>query len=183
MARLLIALCLALSVVVAGCGGAGPYGYAREYEPIDGERAWIERSHELSYEEVRRMRPEVAANETVGWFGVVTEEPVTEGSSMRLTLSLRAHQERHLCDAAESSSCRVTVSQREIGVFTATISPRPEDLAEGRNRLWTGSLVRVYGTPTGVNDEQDRPVIQGQWYRHWPHGTYVTTFAASSMRR
>ena len=51
------------------------------------------------------------------------------------------------------------------------------------DRLWTGSLVRVYGTATGETDADDGPVLQAQWYRHWPAHYYVTTAAAGSMRR
>jgi hypothetical protein len=76
----------------------------------------------------------------------------------------------------------VTVSDRQSGPFTAKLAIRPEDQS-GQDRLWTGSLVRVYGHPTGEFDEEGGPVIQAEWYRHWPRGKYVTTGAAASMRR
>ncbi len=59
---------------------------------------------------------------------------------------------------------------------------RPED-REGENRLWVGSLVKVYGSPTGDFDEEGGPILQSAWYRLWPHGKYVTTGARGSMRR
>lgn len=174
-----VSLALLLALVPA-CGGGGQWGYAHEYSNVDGEDQYARRVVDTSYEEVRRARPE---NQTfIGWFGVVTEPPVTEGGVTRLTLSLRAHQDRHLCSTSSSDSCRVTVSEREIGRFVALVRLRPEDAAEGTLRMNVGSLVRVYGTSTG-NDESEQPIIQAEWYRHWPAHYYVTTAAASSMRR
>lgn len=169
-----------LFALVPACGGGGQYGYAHEYSTIDGEDAYLRRTTESSYEEVRRARPE--DQPFVGWFGVVVEPPTTEGGVTHLTLSLRAHQDRHLCSTSSSDSCRVTVSEREIGRFTALVTLRPEDVAEGPTRMNVGSLVRVYGQSTG-NDASEQPIIQGEWYRHWPPHYYVTTAAASSMRR
>jgi len=177
--RTLALLVLSLALVPA-CGGGGQYGYAHEYSSIDGEDPYLHRVVDTSYEEVRRARPE---NQTfIGWFGVVVEPPTSEGDVTRLVLSLRAHQDRHLCSTSSSDSCRVTVSEREIGRFTALIHERPQDAAEGTLHLGVGSLVRVYGTSTG-NDASDLPIIAAEWYRHWPSHYYVTTSAASSMRR
>ena len=180
-ARLPIALlCVALFAVLPSCGGGGQYGYGREYQPLGEEQAYLRRTTETAYEEVRRARPE--DQHFISWFGVVAEPPVTENGVTRLVLSLRAHQDRHLCAEAGSETCRVTVSDREIARFTALISERPEDAREGELHLWTGSLVRIYGTSTG-NDAADLPIIQAEWYRHWPVHYYVTTAAAGSMRR
>jgi hypothetical protein len=171
---------LVLATAAAGCG-SNPYGYAHRYEPLDEERPYMERSVELPYEEVRRTRPEM--QRMVGWFGVLTEPPQFQADgSARLTLSLRAHRDRHLCATSSSDSCRVTVSEREIGRFTAIVNVRPED-REGRLRLWTGSLVKVYGTATGEEDASGGPVLRVDWYRHWPPHFYVTTGAAGAMRR
>lgn len=169
-----------LLALVPACGGGGQYGYAHEYSTVDGEDAYLRRVVDTSYEEVRRARLE--EQHFISWFGVVAEPPTTEGGLTRLVLSLRAHQDRHLCSTSSSDSCRVTVSEREIGRFVALIHMRPEDGAEGTLRLNVGSLVRVYGTSTG-NDESDQPIIQAEWYRHWPTHYYVTTAAAGSMRR
>jgi hypothetical protein len=179
MRHLAFASVLALALVPA-CGGGGQYGYAHEYSTISGEDTYLRQVVDTSYEEVRRARPE---NQTyIGWFGVVVEPPTTEGDATRLVLSLRAHQDRHLCSSSSSDSCRVTVSEREIGRFVALVHIHPEDAAEGTLRLNVGSLVRVYGRSTG-NDASDQPIIQADWYRHWPAHYYVTTAAASSMRR
>jgi hypothetical protein len=177
MRSLFLASLLAL---VPACAGAGRYGYAHEYASIDGEDAYLHRVVDASYEEVRRARPE--NQPFVGWFGVVVEPPTTEGDVTTLVLSLRAHQDRHLCSSGSSHSCRVTVSDREIGRFTAHIHERAEDAAEGTLRLAVGSLVRVYGRSTG-EDASDQPIIDAEWYRHWPAHYFVTTSAAASMRR
>jgi hypothetical protein len=164
-----------------GCGG-GQYGYAHQYEPLDEERTYIDRAAELSYEEVRRTRLE--EQPMVGWFGVVVEPPRTEeDGSVRVLLSLRAHQERHLCETSSSDTCRVTVSAREIGQFWAILPIRAED-REGQHRMWTGSLVKVYGSAVEVSEEPETvPVLRADWYRHWPVHYYVTTASAGSMRR
>lgn len=172
---------LAVVVVLAGCGGAGRYGYARSYEPADGERAYMERAVEASYEEVRRARPE--DQPYLSWFGVALGPPAIDGGTARVRLSLRAHQERHLCATEHADSCRVTVSERALGTFTAQIAIRPEDAAPGQERLWQGSLLRVYGRAIGERDEHGDPVIVADWYRHWPRHTFVTTAMASRMRR
>lgn len=178
---LLLALVLGLaSLAAVGCGG-NRYGYAHTYQPADGERAYMDRAVELSYEEVRRTRPEL--QQMVGWFGVVTEPPqLQQDGTARVVLSLRAHQERHLCESSSSETCRVTVSAREIGPFTAIIPMREEDRA-GPQRLWTGSLLKVYGAATGEEQETGGPVLMAEWYRHWPPHYYVTTVSAGSMRQ
>lgn len=180
MRHLAVVSLLACLFLVPACGGGGQYGYAHEYSAISGEDAYLSRAVDTSYEEVRRAR--VEDQTFVGWFGVVVDPPVVEGDTTRLTLSLRAHQDRHLCSTSSSDSCRVTVSEREIGRFTALVHVRPEDLAEGPTRLNVGSLVRVYGRSTG-NDASDFPILAAEWYRHWPAHYYVTTAAAASMRR
>lgn len=164
---------------VPGCGSAGPYGFSRTYEPLGDERAHLDATVESSYEEVRRTRPEEALY--VSWFGLVTAMEM-EGDVVRATMSLRVHQDRHLCSDGSSSSCRVTISDREIGTFTARFTIHDED-RDGARRLWTGSLVRVYGRATGETDATGGPVLEADYYRHWPVHTFVTTSAASSMRR
>jgi hypothetical protein len=54
---------------------------------------------------------------------------------------------------------------------------------EGPSRLWTGSLLKVYAHVTDGGGEESGPILQAEWYRHWPHGTYVTTGARGVMRR
>lgn len=167
-------------VILSGCGG-GAYSFAHAYEPTGEERPYMDRAAELSYEDVRRTRPE--EQQLVEWFGIVLEPPqAQEDGTARVLLSLRAHQERHLCSSSSSDSCRVTVSEREIGRFTAIVTLRPEDSA-GQRRVWQGSLLKVYATATGEESEETGPVMRAEHYRHFPLHYYVTTGAAGSMRR
>ncbi|MGE0789120.1 MAG: hypothetical protein AB7S26_25835 [Sandaracinaceae bacterium] len=177
------ALCLLLLAGIAGCG-SGRWGYARTYEAWGDENAYLEREVELSYEDVRRF-PDRYADDLIGWFGTVTEIEQLDRSTgqARISLQLRAHQDRHLCSDETSGSCRVTVSDRPVGPFTALVTLRAEDLTDGRERLWTGSLMKVYGHVQDGGTEESGPVLQVEWYRHWPHGYFVTTGAAGSMRR
>jgi hypothetical protein len=180
-AWLLTSVWLGLLVLGVGCAGSNPYGYGREYVVRDEEEPYFERSVELSYEEVRR-EPGAFASQMVGWFGMVTK--VTRGPSGQVTvaLDLRFHQPRHLCTDQFEDSCRVTVSDRAGGPFSTTFTLRSED-SKGPTRLNVGSLVKVYGSPTGEFDDRGGPVLKTAWYRQWPHGAYVTTRGHSNMRR
>jgi len=172
-----------LLVVLAppACGGGGQYGYSREYEPLDEEEDPMEAATPTTWEEVHRD-PRDYRSQLLAWFGVV-ENVDTDGSGRaRVLLSYRTHQERHLCSDELASSCRVTITDRSTGPFTAVLTMHPED-RQGEARLWTGSLLKVYGSPTGEFDAQGGPVLQVRYYRHWPRGTYVTTGARGSMRR
>lgn len=173
----------ALLASVAGCGG-GRWSYSREYSTWGDEGQYLDREVQLTYEEVKRF-PDRHADDLIGWFGTVTDIDELDRSTgeARLTLQLRSHRERHLCSDETSGSCRVTVSDRPIGPFTALVRIRPEDLDDGPERLWTGSLMKVYGHVLDGGDEESGPTIQVEWYRHWPHGYFVTTAAAGSMRR
>ena len=141
----------------------------------------MERVAPVSYEEVRRD-PAQFRSSTIGWFGVATAVTAGEGGRTRVALTHRIHQERHLCNDETAGSCRVTVSDRQSGPFTAVLELAPDD-REGELRLWVGSLIKVYGSPNGEFDDQGGPVIMVQHYRHWPRGYYVTTSAAGSMRQ
>src|SRR5689334_7201379 len=167
-------------LLAVGCGGS-EYGFARTYTPLDEEEGYME--HEaagVSYEDVRRD-PAQYRSQTVGWFGVVTAVSGS-GAEVRVAATHRIHQDRHLCNDETASCCRVTVSARQSGPFTAVLRMRDEDRS-GQDRLWIGSLVKVYGSPTGEFDEQGGPVVRAAWYRHWPRGYYVTTAAAGTMRQ
>lgn len=179
MTRLWIALCAVLSL--AGCGGAGQYGYARTYVPLSDEEDLTERATVPPYRDVRRD-PRDFSSALVTWFGVVTSTEAQAGGKVMVHLSHRIHQERHLCADMESETCRVTVSERSEGVFSGLVRIHSEDVS-GRNRLQTGSLVRVYGKVTGAYDSEGGPVIEARYYRHWPRGQYLTTAARGGMRR
>lgn len=174
---------VAMTLAATGCAGAGRYGYARTYAPLSDEEGWIARSsNDAVYDEVRRM-PEQYRGQTLSFFGVVTGVQAGEQGQTRVALQIRTHQERHLCEDETDRSCRVTVSERDGGPFTAVLTLRPEDTT-GENRVQVFSLMRVFGTLVqGEYDDQGGAVIRGEFYRHWPRGEYVTTGASSAMRR
>lgn len=174
---------LAITLATLGCAGAGRYGYAREYAVADAERAWLARTEEVIYDDVRR-NPGAYNNRVIDFFGVVTEAPgARSGMPSRISLELRTIQPRNLCADESSSSCRVTVNATNGGPFSAVVTLRDEDLT-GENRVQVNSLLRVYGTVAqGQYDDRGGPVIQAAYYRHWPRGEYVTTANAGAMRR
>ena len=169
-------------VLIVGCGGGGGrFGYARQYEALDAEQPHYERAVQVSYEEVRR-EPEVYAKQTLAWFGTVTKIEKMKGGKWTVGLELRFHQPRHLCRDHSEDSCRVTVSSKVGGPYSATIEPHNEDMA-GKYQLQVGALMKVYGTPTGEFDDNGGPIVDAGYYRHWPVGTFVSTGGAASMRR
>jgi hypothetical protein len=164
-----------------GCGG-NPYGYAPEYVPLSEEEPYGERGLALAYEDVRRD-PLKYKDKLVAWFGVVKDvQPVPGEDQVRVALDLRFHQERHLCTDQFDDSCRVTISEKEGGPFSAVVTLRSED-REGRDRVTSGSLLKVYGKPLADYDDRGGPLLATEYYRHWPLGTYVNTARATNMRR
>jgi hypothetical protein len=177
--RLLIALVALMPLY--GCG-ANSYGYAPQYEPLSDEEPFIERGVEQSYEEIRRD-PSNHQQDLLAWFGVVDDVTKVAGSNQsRVAMSLHFHQDRHLCTDQFDSSCRVTISDKAGGPFSGVMVLRPDD-QDGRDRVYAGSLVKIYGHVTPEYDERGGPIIKVDYYRHWPRGTYVTTRRAGNMRR
>jgi hypothetical protein len=173
---------LLITAMLAACGGGGQYGYDREYVTTSEEDDLLEEVTEANYEDVKRD-PSDYRSALVSWFGVVTNVDLDASTGRALvSMTHRTHQARHLCGDERASSCRVTVSERAGGPFSAELDMRPED-REGQDRLWVGSLVRAYGSPNGEFDDEGGPILTARWYRHWPRGKYVTTGAARSMRR
>jgi hypothetical protein len=173
---------LVILTTVASCGGGGQYGYAHEYEPLSEEEDLFETAETANYEDVRRD-PDAYQSKLISWFGVVTGVTTDRMTGkVKVAMDLRFHQERHLCYDQFDSSCRVTISERSGGPFTAIIELRPED-ASGENRLYEGSLLRVYGKTIGEFDDQGGPILEASYYRHWPRNTFVTTALQSKMRR
>jgi len=173
---------LVVLTVVASCGGGGQYGYAREYEPLSEEEDLLETADAANYEEVRRD-PDAYKSKLITWFGLVTDVTTDRMTGkVKVAMDLRFHQERHLCFDQFDSSCRVTISERSGGPFTAIIDLRTED-AGGTDRLYAGSLLRVYGRPNGDFDDQGGPILVASYYRHWPRNTFATTALHSKMRR
>lgn len=167
-------------MLAVGCV-SNPYGFAPQYVPNSDEEPLMERAVEPSYEEVRRD-PANYQQALVAWFGVVEQVHPAKGAEVRVTLNQHFHQDRHLCTDQFASSCRVTISEREGGPFSVLLTLQPED-REGRNRLYAGSLLKVYAHPKTDYDERGGPILRAEYYRHWPRGTYVTTRRSVNMRR
>ncbi len=171
---------LAAILVVTACG-AGRFGYDVKYRPLKAEKKWMGKTTQINYEEIRRD-PLKYADVTVGWFGVVEEVLSDQGGKLSVLCSYRTHQDRHLCeDKFDSKTCRVTVSKKSPGTFSTTIEVTEEDEALGKNKIQTNSLLKVYGHATGDYDSEGGPMIETQWFRHWPPGQYVDTTAATFM--
>jgi hypothetical protein len=177
-------LLLSLLAALGACAGSNPYGHAREYLPASDEQSYYERAHDVSYEEVRRD-PQGYSHELVGWFGVVEKLDKTPSGDTKLALDLRFHQPRHLCSDQFEDSCRVTISKRAGGPFSTTVKLSADQLNGfgSSDRLNVGSLVKVYGNPSGELDDRGGPVLKTLWYRYWPHGAFVTTTGIATMRR
>jgi hypothetical protein len=180
MRRLCLPTLIALPWLLA-CS-SNPYGYAPQYAPLSQEEPYLEKGIDQSYEEVRRD-PSSHQRELIAWFGVVDDvQPPAASPTVRVAMSLHFHQERHLCTDQFDSSCRVTISDKAGGPFSATLTLKPED-REGRDRVYAGSLLKIYGHATTDYDDRGGPIIKVDYYRHWPRGTYVTTRRAVNMRR
>jgi len=178
--RLAAPLAVLLAFGLSGCSG-GQYGFARTYSPVTTEQTHFDEAEQPTYQDLLRD-PRHYEKVEVGWFGVVTNLASQPDGNTRVTLSLRAHQTRHLCADDSRSSCRVTVSEAALGVFSADIAIKGDELT-GKDRIWVGSLLKVYGTHSGEYSEETGPVLKVSYYRHWPRGYYVTTAARGSMRR
>lgn len=180
MFKLSVPVLLLLHMLLA-CA-SDPYSFAPQYVPRSDEEPFSEAAVEPSYEEVRRD-PASYQTKVVGWFGIVDTVAALDASgATRIALDHHFHQDRHLCADQFDSSCRVTISERAGGPFSIVTRLRPED-REGRNRVYAGSLLKVYGHVTTEYDERGGPVIRADYYRHWPRGTYVTTGRSANMRR
>lgn len=166
---------------LTACGAGGQYGYTRTYEPLMSEKGHFEQAQELPYEQVKTTPHDYKTTE-VTWFGVVDNLTDLPDGQTELTLEVRTHQTRHLCQDEYEDSCRLTVSQTTTGKFIARLKLKPEERA-GKDRVWVGSLLKVYGRPTGDYDKAGDPILEVTYYRHWPRGTYVTTAQRGAMKR
>jgi hypothetical protein len=173
---------LAVSALFIGCHGAGPYGHARVYVTASGEDRAAAPAAEYDAFQFERT-PDKLKGKQVWLFGVVTQRRPGPGGTAYLALSLRTLQPRNLCDNDEEDSCRVTVSEREMGRAHAMVALQGDDEI-GERSVGLGSLVRVVGHVAEEVDPSDGTgVVRGEFYRHWPRGYYVTTKAAAVMHR
>jgi len=173
---------LLATCALAACRGPGPYGFSRTYEPLLTERKHLDRAQDLPYEQVKRA-PYDYKNIEVAWFGVVESLSDLPDGRSQVRLAVRTPQARNLCRDEYQDSCRLTVSETSPGKFVARVVLSEEEKKAGKERVWNGSLLKVYGTPTGDYDEHGDPVIEASYHRHWPRGYYVTTAQRGAMRR
>lgn len=181
-APLRLALAVLLAGVASGCGGAGPYGHAREYVPLSGEEKAAKGAVDYDPVMAKRM-PDQWLGKKLSVFGIVKKRDAGTGGSAKVQLSVRILENRNLCENQRSeSTCRVTVSEREHAVIHAQVKLKGDDDI-GPKSVGIGSLVRVIGTMRDSVDASDgNPVIEVDYYRHWPRNFYVTTAARNQMR-
>jgi hypothetical protein len=164
----------------ASCHSAGTYGHSKVYAPTSSEESAVARNEEYD------ARPSAAgkAKDRPTWlFGVVTHRSAGPGGAAYVALSLRTLQTRNLCDSDDEDTCRVTVSEREMGRAHALLALSAED-EMGQESVGLGSLLRIVGNVTQDLDPNDgTAILRASFYRHWPRGFYVTTKASSVMKR
>jgi hypothetical protein len=186
------ALCpLFAAAALTGCG-AGQYGFAKEYAPLDDEEPYDAEGTELVYEEVNGD-PAAFDGKLIAWFGVVEKVALGDDGRHQIQLSHRKHQPRHLCESDASDSCRVTVHFKSAGGFTAFVRFRPEDTVPGLDKVQPGSLLRVFGkVRCRINDDEQKVcdyddrggvILDAAYYRQWPARYFVTTRAADTLRQ
>ncbi len=184
-------LFLAALFIALGCG-PGRYGFSRYYAPNDDEAPFDKQAREYAYGVVA-ANPDDFDGQLIAWFGIVQSVRQTPDGRFALRLSHNKHKERHLCADEANSSCRVTVHFNSSGGFSALLKLNPEDLVPGLDKVQPGTLMRVFGYVRCRRDENDQMgcdydeqggiLLDGVFYRQWPARYYVTTRAASSMRR
>jgi hypothetical protein len=173
---------LAAAALTASCHSAGPYGHSKIYSPLGDEERAVAGNAE--YDSLLAERSfDKLKGKSVWLFGVVTNRGSGPGGAAYVAVSLRTLQQRNLCENDDEDSCRVTVSDREMGrVHVLAALAADDDL--GEHSVGLGSLLRVAGTVTTDIDPTDgTPIIRVSYYRHWPRGFYVTTKAASVYKR
>jgi hypothetical protein len=172
----------AAAAAALSCHSAGPYGHSKVYAPAGAEERAIAGTKEYD-PHVAERAPDKLKGRSVWLFGVVTNRGSGPGGAAYVALSLRSLQQRNLCQSEDEDSCRVTVSEREMGRAHALLALAAED-DMGQESVGLGSLLRVVGSVTQDLDPNDgTPILRSSFYRHWPRGSYVTTKASSIMKR
>jgi hypothetical protein len=174
---------LAVAAFLLGCRGAGLYGHARQYAPLDDEAVAIAGARE--YDPVMAARqPEEWRKGNVWLFGVVESRVPGPGGRTSLRVSVRALAPQNLCENHDDDeSCRVTVSARDFGPVSILVPLRAEDDV-GPHSVGPKSLLRVVGKiGQDVAPGDGSPVLRATYYRHWPAFFYVTPASARDMRQ
>jgi hypothetical protein len=176
-------LALVFALAAGACGGAGPYGHAPAYVPLDAESTAVAGAREYDPVMVQR-RPDEWRKGSVTLFGVVESRSAGPGGQALLKLSVRILEPRNLCENHnDDDSCRVTVSDKDFGVVWTLVSLRGEDDV-GPRSVGIRSLLRLVGTiGQDVSQADGAPVVHASFYRHWPSFYYVTRASADEMRQ
>ena len=181
MRRFVLAL-PSLTLLLLGCHSAGPYGFARTYQPLSAEKSAVEGARQFDPVMAERDKEDWKKG-TVTLFGIVKGRSSAKSGGAYLTLSMRTLSDRNLCDDFDEDTCRVTVSEHEHATLHAIVKLTSEDEV-GEHSVGKGSLVRVVGQLTDEVDPDDgASVLRVSYYRHWPPAFYVTEQARSYMRR
>jgi len=181
MRRTALALPL-LTLLLLGCHSAGPYGYARTYQPLSAEQDALQGAREFDPVMAERDK-EDWKKATISLFGIVKAKSSAKDGGAYLTLSMRTLSDRNLCDEFDEDTCRVTVSEHEHATIHAIVKLASDDEV-GAHSVGKGSLVRVVGKLTDEVDPDDgASVLRISYYRHWPRHFYVTTAMASGMTK
>lgn len=161
-------------LLLSACSSAGPYGYSRTYAPLSAESDAADGARE--YDPVMAERDKADWKKAkVSVFGIVSKRSQGAAGTAYLTLSVRSLEARNLCEQLDEQTCRVTVSEHEFAIVHAKVTLSPADDI-GEKSVNRGSLVRVIGKLTDEVDPDDgSPVLQAQYYRHWPRNYFVTT--------
>ena len=175
-------LALALPLVLFGCHSAGPYGFARTYQPLSAEEAASDGAREYDPVMAERDKDDWRKG-TVSLYGVVKTRAAAKDGGAYVTLSMRTLSERNLCGDFDEETCRVTVSEHEHATVHAKVKLASEDDI-GQYSVGKGSLLRIVGKLTDEVDADDGgPVFRVSYYRHWPRNYFVTTADATHMTR
>jgi len=172
---------LLMACTLAGCSSPGMYGYSRTYSPLDAEEKAAQGAREYDPVMAKRV-PDEWKKSKVLLFGVVKARKDVAGAGTDLTVGMRALADRNLCDDADESSCRVTVSNREHATLHVLARlEKGDDI--GKFSVQIGSLLRVVGHLADDGAEDGNVVVRADYYRHWPRGEFVTTADSEHMRR
>jgi hypothetical protein len=176
------AFAVALPLLFVACHSAGPYGFARNYQPLSAEDQAREGARE--YDPVMAERDKDDWKKaTISLFGVVKSRAPAKDGGAYVLLSMRTLSDRNLCDDFDEDTCRVTVSEHEHALLHATLKLASEDEI-GQYSVGKGSLLRVIGKLSDEVDPSDgSPVLRVSYYRHWPRHFFVTTADAAHMTR
>jgi len=181
MRRIALALPL-LTLILLGCHSAGPYGFARSYQPLSAEQDALQGAREFDPVMAERDKDEWKKS-TISLFGIVKSRTSAKSGGAYLTLSMRTLSERNLCDDFDEDTCRVTVSEHEHATINAIVKLSSEDEV-GEHSVGKGSLLRVVGKLTDeVDPDNGASVLRVSYYRHWPRHFFVTTAMASGMTK